>query len=358
MTAVPTRFHDVTPDWLSHHLGVKVAKVDLKPMPGIVGTLGEVGIFTLTYAMPTDLPTEFIGKMPLDSDMARMYNGIMNYYPREGGWYREFISESPFTAPKAHVNVAGDDPNNTLLLIERVAATDNGDILIGTSFERHAAIVESLAKLHGRFWGRESLRSFDWLYDWMNPNLAAGADILRMVWDIYNDMHPGSFPADLKSVLERTWVHDTGRWLAYCDSQPFTLCHGDYQLDNILFVGDEHVVIDYQGCMRSYPGFDIGWYLASSLPGDQVKFEDDLIELYRKTLAASGGKAYTHDEMMHELALFTIYSASGQTLPAMQDTTEFGDKGERMRKRFDRFLFGSIEAAQRWDTVGRIGSMI
>jgi thiamine kinase-like enzyme len=357
MSTVPTSLRDVTPEWLSTHLGAKVAHIDLQPMPGIVGTLGEVGIFTLTYDDADHLPTEFIGKMPLDSDMARMYNGIMNYYPREGGWYREFIDESPFTAARAFVNVAGEDPNNTMLLIEKVDATENGDILVGTTYERHEAIVTQLAKLHGTFWGRESLRSHDWLYDWVHPQLAAGADILRMVWGMYNDANPTTFTPELKALLERTWVNDTARWLAYCDAQPFTLCHGDFQLDNILFTGDSHVVIDYQGCMRSYPGFDLGWYLATGLPGDQVAFEDDLIELYRRELAASGGKAYTRDELMHELALFTIYSATGQTMTGMQDTSEFGEKGERMRRRFDWFLQGSINAAERWDTVGRFGKL-
>jgi thiamine kinase-like enzyme len=358
MADVPNRLDLISAPWLSEHLGASVTALSLEPMPGIVGTLGDVGIFTLGFDGHSDLPTEYVGKLPLDNDTARMYNAIMNYYPREGGWYREFSEESPFRAPRAFVNTQGDDPNNTFLLIEKVAVDEAGDILVGTTYERHEAIVRSLAELHGRFWGRESLRQYDWLYDWLNPNLAQAAGIMQMVWGIYHDMHPDKFPADLKSLLERTWVNDTARWLAICDDRPFTLCHGDYQLDNILFQGDDHIVIDYQGCMRSYPGFDIGWYFSSSLPGDQAEYEPELMNVYRSTLATSGGPSLTSDELLFQCALFSLYSATGQTMPGLQDTTPFGDKGERMRRRFDRFLDGSIEAALRWDTVGRIGPLV
>jgi Phosphotransferase enzyme family len=359
MDSVPESLNQITAAWLTEQLGCRVTTSAYQPMPGMVGALGEVGILTLTYDEPTDLPTQVVAKMPLDNDAARMYNGLMNFYPRESGWYRTFIDESPFRAPRAVLNIGGGETGLTLLMLERVTGCENGDILAGTTYERHAAVVETLARHHATFWGRNSLRNHSWLYDWRTPGLHAGADLMRSVWPIFHDMKPGYYPNDLKMFLENGWVNDTPRWLAYCDTLPFTLCHGDFQLDNILFDNTTandtgHVVIDFQGCMRSFAGFDLGWYLASSLPRDQVAFEGELLGRYRTALAAAGGPHLSHDDLMHQLALFTLYAATGQVLPALQDTDAFGENGARMRHRFDQFLNGSISAALRWDTMGRM----
>jgi len=353
MESIPESLADITTAWLREHLGDGVELVSTVPMPGMVGILGEVGI--LTVECPGgDPPSSFIAKLPLQNDVAQMYNSAMNFYARESGWYRDADVDSPFRTPHVFVNEFDADTGRAVLLLEKVEADDYGDILEGVSFERHAAVVDALARQHGAFWESPVLDEFGWLWDWNSPGWRNGGELMVSVWPIFHEARPGVFSDELRDYLGRTFVADVDGWLSFFATLPTTLCHGDFQLDNVLFDADGPIIIDFQMNMRSFPGADLGWYLSSSLPGDQIAFEDELIDRYIATLAAAGGPQYSRDAMLGELALFTMQMLTGQTLANLQETDDYGDHGPRMRKRLDAFLHGTLDAAARWDTIDRV----
>ena len=109
MSELPVSLSEVTPEFVSARLAagghdVEVASIEVAPLPGFTGLMGEVQIVTLGYADDTDLPTTMIGKCPLDDDMARMYNEVMNSYKRENGFYRDLAGQVPMRVPRAYVN--------------------------------------------------------------------------------------------------------------------------------------------------------------------------------------------------------------------------------------------------------------
>ena len=45
----------------------------------------------------------------------------------------------------------------------------------------------------------------------------------------------------------------------------------------------------------------------------------------------------------------------GAPIPYLQDTSAYGDSGDRMHARFDKFLQGCIDACVRWNLVDHVG---
>ena len=62
--------------------------------------------------------------------------------------------------------------------------------------------------------------------------------------------------------------------------------------------------------------------------------------------------------MVDELALGSLYWVACQPVPSMQDVTPFGDKAERMTRRFGKFMDSSIAGAARWQMADRLGAML
>jgi hypothetical protein len=320
-------------------------------MPGVVGALGEIGIFSVEYGSPTGLPSRFVGKCPLDHDAARIYNAIMQYYIRENGFYRDLAGDVPMRVPRAWVNLSEGDRH--VLLIDHIDGTE-GNILQGTTFEVMRRLVGDLARLHGRYWMDENLRRFPWVLDWQTPSFLTGVQILRHGWTEVTTREPDLVPHDLKALCETT-LEDVEGWLRRYVERPWTFVHGDYQLDNVVFRDDDYVIVDWQGCMVSFPGMDLGWLLASSVTDELVVREPELLDHYASVLAEAGGPSWSRDDVLDDIAWAMIHYVRGMPLPYSQDYSALGPQGERLERRFGAFMHRCVAAAVRWDTVGRVG---
>ena len=362
MVDIPTGLRAIDGAWLTAalreagHDAPAVISVAYEPMPGVVGAMGEIGILTLEYADTTDLPTHLVGKCPLDHEAARQFDAIMQYYRRETGFYRDMAESVPMRVPRPWVNL--EDSDRHLLLIDYVDGAVCGDVLSGTDFAGIKRLVGDLAGLHGRFWMDPRLPELPWALDWRTPSFLAGIPLVQQTWPVVVAERADLFPPDLRRVCEATWVGDTQRWLGAFAARPWTFIHGDYELDNMLFVGDDVVVVDWQGCMRSFPGADLAWLLATSASEELVAREDELVEHYRLELLRAGGPAWSRDDVVEDMAWAMIYYVTGATIPSVQDYSQLGPQGERLHARFLAFLERCAAAAVRWDTAGRVGARL
>ena len=177
-----------------------------------------------------------------------------------------------------------------------------------------------------------------------------GIPLVQDAWAKFNEREPGLIPDELRSIVERTFVNDTLTWLMRLNERPWTFIHGDYELDNMLFVDDEIVVLDWQLSGKSFPGQDLSFFLTACATDETVAAERELLDAYRAALAAAGGPSWTHDEVVEDMAFSMLYWVAGQTITAMGETASYGDKAERMQRRFRKFLTGAIDGAMRWDT--------
>ncbi len=366
MTDLPASLTQVTADWLEKHFreaGHEIPHIQSyshKPMEGFTGAMGEVGIFTIEWDEDPGfgIPETFVAKCPLDDDIARMYNEVMQFYIREYGFYSDLSSEVDMRIPNCWINEYDQETGRAFLLLEYLGQAEKGDILHGCSVDVMRTLIEDLAKMHGKFWMNERLLEIPWLIDWTAESLKLGIDITRQSWMNLAEREPERYPKDLFKVLEETWVYNTDEWLDRYASLPWTLTHMDYELDNVLIDEQGPIVLDWQSVMRSHPGVDLAWLLAASHTPDTLEVEGELLDLYRETLLASGGPNWSSDDLEQALAWGILYPVSCQAVPYLQDTSAYGEGAARMRRRFEKFLQGSIDAAIRWNLVGHLQPLI
>ena len=360
MVAVPSSLGEIDAEWMAAalrdagHAAPGITALAYAPLKGIVGALGEVGVFTLEYDGPTDLPRKLLGKCPLDDDIARMYNSVMRYYRRETGFYRDLSDDVPMRVPRCYVSLSEDEQH--LLLLEYLEDAIPGDVLAGTSFQKMQRLIHDMATLHGRYWMDDKVRALPWMFQFTEPSLQMGFDMVKVTWPMAKEEAPGLVPDDLAALIEGPYLDELTpqQWIDAYDARPWTLVHGDYELENILFVADEPVVLDWQGIMVGFPAMDLGFTLAVSGTAESRARERELLDQYREVLAASGGPQWSHDELMDDLAWSMLFFVAGQSIPFVQDYESMGEPGVRLRRRMVAAWTDCVAAAIRWETAQRV----
>ncbi len=105
-------------------------------------------------------------------------------------------------------------------------------------------------------------------------------------------------------------------------SGELTLIHGDYNVGNVLFSGDEIVaVLDWEIAGIGVPALDLGWLypgkaMALGLPMDS----DDFFALYRK----AGGKETGNLRFYHSLAMLKLAMTSIQACLSIEENSRGG----------------------------------
>ncbi len=357
MIGIPASLNSVTAEWLTSAFEDQaiatpgISSLSYEPMPGIVGALGEIGIFTIDWAGPTDLPDRLVGKCPLDDDMAKLFNSVMQYYRRESGFYADVAPQirdaGLMKLPECYLNVTDPDSDQNLLLIEHCGEATDGDILAGgLEPEPMLRLVEDLARVHGKYWLDDKVGDLPWLLDWSTESFQLGIPVTQEGWSTFRNREPDFFDPALAEVLDRTYINDTIRLLDVMTNRPWTFTHGDYELDNFLFCSDDSVIIlDWQTVMKSFPGVDLGWFLACSHSEASLAEERTILDRYRKVLAESGGPEWSHDQLIEDLAFGMMFHVTGQTVTA---TADYEDRAKR---RFRHMLEGCHAAALRWNVT-------
>lgn len=351
---LPASLEDITADWLAEHMEAPVASLEIRSMDGFVGRMGEVGIAEVTYSDPDcELPSSFIAKCPLDDDLAQLMNVVMQSYQREHGFYANFADQVPMRVPTAYVNEYNPESGKAVLFMERISGTP-GDIQTGCTVEQMEELLRMAARMHGEHWMSPAVGEFEWVFDWNAPTWEMGIPMVEEHWYSLTKAWPDLVSADLMAALERRWMGDVKAGLEELAERPWTFCHQDYELDNIIFTDEAPVIIDWQTVMRSFPGVDMGMLLATGQTAETIAEEGALLDAYREELAASGGPSWSRDEVLEDMCHWLTWFITGISIPVDQQrhTHEVGD---RERDRLEEFIHKGIEAAARWNYTDRLG---
>ena len=361
MVEVPSSLGEIDAAWIeaalrdAGHDPPTVTAATYAPLGGIVGALGEVGVFTIDYAGDTDLPRQLLGKCPLDDDTARLYNSIMRYYGRESGFYADLAAEIPMRVPRCWVNV--NDGERHVLLLEYFGDAVPGDVLAGTDFDNYRRLIGDMAAMHGHYWMDDRVRQLPWMFLFTEPSLQMGFDVVAATWPMAKAEAPEAVPDDLAALIEGPYLTEVPReqWLEAYSKRDWTLVHGDYELENMLFLPNGDIaVVDWQGIMVGFPAMDLGFTLAISGNDETVARERELLDHYRATLAEAGGPSWSHHELLDDLAWAMLFFVAGQTVPFVQDFSAMGEQGKRLRRRMIAAWQGCVAAATRWETATRV----
>ena len=276
--------------------GVAVTAVDQTPVG--TGQMCDSVRLRLTYDGPTDGPATVIAKLPAADETSRATALSLRSYENEVRFYQQLAPELPIRTP--HVFHADIDvvTASFILLLEDMAPAGQGDQLLGCSPEVAKVAVDELVRLHAPRWDDPTLAEMEWLH----RDRAEGQQFMLMMLPIFWDGFRERYAADLGQV-----IHQAGDALfadleAYltADTEPWSIVHGDYRLDNLLFDptpgGVPITVVDWQTVTHGPALNDVAYFIGAGLVRDhRVSVEQELVRGYHSGLVAAGVTGYDWD---------------------------------------------------------------
>ena len=315
----PLSSYDVTPEWLSEALGAsgvlgdsRVSAFDFEIIGQDRGFTGVVARLTPHYrSREPGAPDSLVAKFPLaeraggasyrehvmsNPELARRFAERaareVHFYSAIGGVFSQ--------RPACYYGHADVGAGEVVLLLEDLAGGVPGDALAGCTVDEARSVLNGLAEFHARGWGDHELLAMDWLGDWP-ASISGRADSYRqqaaIVVERYREqLRPEVL--DLISSLAES-IQSTFDDLARA---PATLTHGDFHLDNVMFMppadGPVAYIIDWQSVASGPALLDVGGFLAESLDiEDRRVHERRLLGEYHEGLAGGGVRGYPFERM-------------------------------------------------------------
>lgn len=300
---------DITPAWLSGVLGLDVVAATAER----VGT-GQVGMsvrYRLTFGAepPAGAPGSVVAKLPSPDEVSRATGVQLRNYEREVAFYREVAATVDICTPRCYHADWHPATGNFVLLLEDLAPAVQGDQIEGCTAAQARLALGELAKLHAPRWADPSLDDLEWLgrrRDEDGPNLQA---LYQMLWP--------SFVARYQRYLTPEQL-ELGEWFGSriegwmkLGEPPYTVTHGDYRLDNMLFGtaegGHPLAVVDWQTPGHQMAAGDLAYFLGASLvPADRRAHEQALVGEYHDALVARGVTGYSPAELWERYRSLTF----------------------------------------------------
>jgi hypothetical protein len=307
MTAAPSipRYPtDVTSSWLSSVLSaggepVDVREVDVTPVG--TGQTGATYRVAATYGSnPADLPSTFSIKLPAQDDTVR--DRVVLGYRSECAFYASVAHRVTVPIPQAfHCEISDDAANYALLLTDQAPAVQ-GDQILGCDENQARLAATAIAGLHAATWGQDEWLTFPGLAMSLLDDASKKGlgDVAVLSAEITIDKLGAKLSqTDQETFVEAMalvtpWLDDIGR---------FSLIHGDYRLDNMLFHpdGSQIWVVDWQTLGVGLPARDLAYFAATSLePEVRARVEQDLVTAYHQALLGLGITGYDRETCWYD----------------------------------------------------------
>lgn len=301
--AVPSRPEQLNAEWLTaclRHAGVlsrdaRVAGFETARIGEGRGFAGQLARLQLHYEPASAAgPSTLIGKFATDHPPTREMMAWIEAYQREVRFYRELAPELGTSTPHcyfAHFDAAA---GCFCLLLEDLAPAGSVDSDAGLSFEQAKFVLEQLAVVHARWWGR--VDEIEWL--------RVSDELVRSVRDRFLASLPGfieRFAGEYR-VLVRA-ATQLGELLAgdellrVVNSPPMTLAHNDLHPENVFLpsaAGGRFALIDWQSVSASRHGAnDVTRILCVGMrPELRRRHGRALLEHYHARLCELGVRGY------------------------------------------------------------------
>ena len=318
---------DLTPQWLSQALQTEVRSVAAQR----VGT-GQTGA---TYRLHLDAdgcPPTLIAKLSAGDEAAR--TRVRVGYRREVGFYRDLAGTVKVRTAGCRYAAISDDALSFTLLLDDLAPLVPGVQAQGCSLAQAEDAVRNLAGLHAPRWCDPALFELPYLPRPTEEDAKFLGEIMSAATAQFVDRYSDDLdPADIDTLRAAAAVG--ARW-QMTRPETFTVLHGDYRLDNLLFPPDGGpgvVAVDWQTLAVAPPGRDLAYFLGTSLrTEDRRAAERDLVRTYHEALVAAGVGDYSLDQCFEDYRLGQIQAPFVTTVGCIYAT------GERTRASDEMFL--------------------
>ena len=257
-----------------------------------IGT-GQIGAsyrlhLELSASAADSVPSTLVLKIAAGDAEARAR--VNRGFEKEVRFYQDLAPHTAVSTPNCWFADISEDLNSFVLLLDDLAPRLPGRQVDGCSYAQAAAAVENLAGLHAPLWGSALLLEHA---GWLTPTTAAGGEFLGAIMETsteqFIERYSDRLTPEDQSTL-RLAAAAIGPWAAL-EREHFTLIHGDYRLDNLMFDPASAAVsaVDWQTATSGPPTLDVSYFLATSvLPDERRRHERSLLETYLGALSKHG----------------------------------------------------------------------
>ena len=292
--SLPRTIGDLDAKALSQIMGRTVTSVVV--IEGDAGTSSRARL-----ALTGDgVPASVFVKLAAETTTTRLIGELGRLADTETRFYNQLAPELT-GLPKAYGSALDPLTGRFVLVLEDLAA-DNcefPDTLHPLDRDQAGAIVELLARLHATFWDRPP----GWLY-------TASADSASLLTGPL-------LKTSARRIAERSnipveagrFIDDNYRAVArLIDTPPHTVMHGDAHPGNVYFRNDEAGLIDRQAVRRGHPSRELAYTMITSMTtADRQACEREVLDDYRRALAAAGGPELDRDELWDRYRQGALY---------------------------------------------------
>ena len=280
---IVTEPEDLTEEWLTAALGVRVDSVERAQ----VGT-GQMGTcYRLRLDGDASLPASVLVKLPAADPAARAL--VIGAYAIELRFYAEIAPTVAVKVPTVHHQAIDLETGAFTLVMEDLAPAVQGDQVAGCTPEQARAAAVNLAGLHGPRWCDPTLADIEGLAIQGPDDAALLAEFYGPALDIFvgglGDLLEPETVETLRQTLDLAEAWTLGR------GERFGLVHGDYRLDNLMFLPDSEVVtaVDWQTLSLGLPARDLAYLLGTGLAAaDRRASEEEIVAAYHSALLGHG----------------------------------------------------------------------
>ncbi len=279
--------------------GPEVTVTDVAAQRFGTGQMGTTYRLTLQYADGGGGPTSLIAKLTAADPAVRPM--VADGYRKEVAFYQQIAGRTTIRAPRCHLAEISDDGTVFTLLLEDLDPAVPGVQAEGCTVEQGAAALSNVAGLHGPCWNDASLTEAGVNFSAATPEQLAGihGDATEKFIEYFGDrLHKG-----VADTMRRS-AGATQRWLG-TRTTPFTVVHGDYRLDNLMFAPDGEVIaLDWQTMSLAPPLRDVAYFLGTCLDVELRRgHERDLVTGYHAALLSHGVADYDLDRCFDDYRL-------------------------------------------------------
>jgi aminoglycoside/choline kinase family phosphotransferase len=252
-----------------------------------IGT-GQIGAsYRLHLDATGHVPDTLVAKLAAGSPEARQRVG--EGYRKEVRFYSDLASLVAVNTPQCWYAAISDDTQSFTLLLEDLAPSVPGKQALGCRLDQAAAAVQNLAGLHAPLWCDPLLHNHA---EWLRPmDEATGAflgELMVTATEQFIERYAYRLAGDVDTLREAAAL--IGRW-ATAGNDIFSLMHGDYRLDNLMFDpdGSDVSAVDWQTATTGPPVRDLSYFLGTSLAVELRRtHERELVEVYVAALKSRG----------------------------------------------------------------------
>lgn len=282
---------DITAAWCDAALAPRLdggRVIGARTAPVGTGQVADTVRIHLDYDPPGVGPPTLVAKVPSADETSRAGAAATRTYEVEASFYRDLAAELPVRTPECWYTAHDPVTNAYVVVLEDVAPAEQGDQMAGCAVDDIAAAVDELALLHGPRWGDPTLLDLGWI---RRPTPEAGRDSAALItWaaESFRERYAERLDDDTMALVDQLLPLLDGDVIGR-PPEPWTVVHGDFRADNLLFGGERVVVVDWQTvAVGAGPG-DLAYLLGASLTPDVRRVhEHALVDRYVGGLLAQG----------------------------------------------------------------------